>query len=277
MHSGRLPATERTRSGDTLARLDDPDMGDWSYQYDALGNLTRQSDAKNQHTCLYYDGLNRLKGKNYRSDLNCPADPGYPNYTTAYYYDEGGAAVFEIGRRTRMMDVSGSTSWDYDARGRMISETKAITGGRTNEVMYKPWGSDRYSYGAVTTYKFTGQREEVSLGLYYYGGRWYDAALGRFVQADTIVPGEVQGNDRYAYVFNNPLRHIDPSGHNPKCGPDGVWCNSDSTDDYHYFPMPGSYAPPIPWINPVEHMVVGQVGIGSKIWEMGKLIILELT
>jgi len=59
------------------------------------------------------------------------ADPGYPSYTTAYYYDEGGAAVYEIGQRTRMVDVSGSTTWDYDARGRMTQETKAITGSGT--------------------------------------------------------------------------------------------------------------------------------------------------
>ncbi len=53
--------------------------------------------------------------------------------------------------------------------------------------------------------------------MYYYGARWYDPALGRFVQADTIVPGGVQGLDRYAYVNNNPLKCNDPSGHCPIC------------------------------------------------------------
>ncbi len=89
----------------------DPDMGDWAYTYDATGNLTRQKDAKDQCIYLYYDGLNRLKGKNYQSIDPCPADPGYP-YTTSYYYDEGGAAAYEIGRRTRMVDVSGNTTWE---------------------------------------------------------------------------------------------------------------------------------------------------------------------
>ena len=48
-------------------------------------------------------------------------------------------------------------------------------------------------------------------GLMYYNARWYDPALGRFVQADTIVPqpGDVPGWDRYAYVENNPLRYSD--------------------------------------------------------------------
>ncbi len=52
-------------------------------------------------------------------------------------------------------------------------------------------------------------------GLMYYNARWYDPALGRFVQADTIVPqpGDVRGWDRYAYVRNNPTGRIDPTGH----------------------------------------------------------------
>jgi hypothetical protein len=49
----------------------------------------------------------------------------------------------------------------------------------------------------------------------YYGARYYDAALGRFVQADTIVPNPANPQDlnRYAYVRNNPLRYTDPSGY----------------------------------------------------------------
>ena len=49
----------------------------------------------------------------------------------------------------------------------------------------------------------------------YYNARWYDPALGRFAQADSIVPGGVQGLDRYSYVNNNPMRYTDPSGHDP--------------------------------------------------------------
>jgi hypothetical protein len=43
-----------------------------------------------------------------------------------------------------------------------------------------------------------------------------DPALGRFAQADSIIPLQTQGVqawDRYAYVNNNPLRYTDPSGH----------------------------------------------------------------
>lgn len=47
------------------------------------------------------------------------------------------------------------------------------------------------------------------------GSRWYDSELGRFTQPDTIIPqpGNPQLFNRYTYVLNNPLRHVDPTGH----------------------------------------------------------------
>lgn len=70
--------------------------------------------------------------------------------------------------------------------------------------------------GALPTdYTFTGQRRDASAGLMYYGARYYDATLGRFVSADTVVPnaGNPQSLNRYAYTLNNPVRYTDPTGH----------------------------------------------------------------
>jgi len=68
-----------------------------------------------------------------------------------------------------------------------------------------------------TQYRFTGQRfdEPLAGGLYDYIAQRYDSGLGRFTQADTIVPnpGDPQSLNRYAYTNNNPLRYTDPSGH----------------------------------------------------------------
>ena len=77
-----------------------------------------------------------------------------------------------------------------------------------------PWGTTRYTYGSSpTTFQYTGQRIETSLGLLFYNARFYDPSLARFIQADSIVPGGVQGLDRYAYSYNNPVKYTDPNGH----------------------------------------------------------------
>ena len=51
------------------------------------------------------------------------------------------------------------------------------------------------------------------------GAREYDPSLGRWLSADTIVPGPAnpQSLNRYSYVYNNPCKYIDPSGHVGVC------------------------------------------------------------
>ncbi|PJB34380.1 MAG: hypothetical protein CO108_28440 [Deltaproteobacteria bacterium CG_4_9_14_3_um_filter_63_12] len=76
---------------------------------------------------------------------------------------------------------------------------------------YYPFGGNRGgAFSTLTTRRFTGQYHESTLpggeGLSYYNARWYDAKLGRFISADTIVPSpqNPQTLNRYAYVVNNP-------------------------------------------------------------------------
>jgi RHS repeat-associated protein len=102
-------------------------------------------------------------------------------------------------------DHLGSTSVMVDSSGAVMSRQ-----------LYRAFGAPRYSSGTdLTDYGYTGQRADDSIGLMYYNARWYDPALGRFTQADTMLPGA--GNplawDRYAYVLNNPIKFSDPSGH----------------------------------------------------------------
>jgi len=56
-------------------------------------------------------------------------------------------------------------------------------GSRKSELRYKPYGKLRYWSGTTTTgYRFTGQWEEKAIELYYYGARYYDPSIGRFIQ-----------------------------------------------------------------------------------------------
>jgi RHS repeat-associated protein len=111
------------------------------------------------------------------------------------------------------------------------SVTTDANGAKTASALYKAFGETRYTLGNLgTDYKFTGQREEASLGIYFFNARWMDPSLGRFTSPDTIVPTGTQGTqawDRYAFVNNNPVRYNDPTGHQIDQGDGGCTTETD--------------------------------------------------
>jgi len=125
-----------------------------------------------------------------------------------YYYADSQRVAMRQGSSTLYFllgDHLGSTSI-----------TANSSGGKVAELRYHPWGGTRYTDGTTpTTRRFTGQIEDAAIGLYFYNARSYDPSLGRFIQADTMVPSPAnpQSLNRYSYVLNSPLRYTDPSGH----------------------------------------------------------------
>jgi RHS repeat-associated protein len=133
------------------------------------------------------------------------------------YFSFGGAVVAMkegVAKDARVLtylhgDHLGSVSLATNASGNVVSQQR-----------YKPYGEVRWSSGAgmPTDFTFTGQRAGPANyvgSLTDYVARSYSPALGRFVSADTIVPGagNPQTFNRYMYVLGNPLRFTDPTGH----------------------------------------------------------------
>jgi RHS repeat-associated protein len=107
------------------------------------------------------------------------------------------------------------------------------------ESRHYPYGEERWSWvdgggDFPTDYRFTGQRLDSYTNLYAMGARFYDAALGRWTSADTLVPDPAnpQSFNRYSWVLGNPLRYVDPTGHKEEgeCGFDGEACEGQSPD-----------------------------------------------
>jgi len=112
----------------------------------------------------------------------------------------------------------GSASVTANADGSWNSEIKYCEASPKQSAGDTAFGEVRASSGLTPTeYRYTGQMEAAELGLYYYVARWYDPALGHFVQADSIIPepANVANWNRYAYTNYNPLIYSDPSGHIP--------------------------------------------------------------
>ncbi|MBI2942524.1 MAG: hypothetical protein HYY04_19005 [Chloroflexi bacterium] len=202
------------------------------YGYDGNGNLVSGGGRT-----LSWDVENRL------SSLTVAGQ------TTTYGYDGDGALVKKVGPSGTTVYVgkvwekdlgTGEERKHYFAGGRRIAVRETQAGGSSQvfyllgdnlggtvglvnasdlsqqESRYYSYGESRTSTtGLPTDRLYAGYRLEGGPGLYQVGARWYDPALGRFIQPDTIVPDpqNPQALNRYAYALNNPLKYRDPSGH----------------------------------------------------------------
>lgn len=114
-----------------------------------------------------------------------------------------------------VLDHLGSIAVITDASGAVV------TGGRLS---YDAWGRRRNADGtdapscvatsAITTRGFTNQEQMDGICAVNLNARIYDPTVGKFLSADPVIGTQfdLQQLNRYAYVTNNPLSLVDPSG-----------------------------------------------------------------
>lgn len=64
---------------------------------------------------------------------------------------------------------------------------------------------------------FTVHEHLDEMGVIHMNGRIYDPLIGRFMSADPFIPNasNLQAHNRFAYVYNNPLKFTDADGFKP--------------------------------------------------------------
>jgi RHS repeat-associated protein len=203
------------------------------YEYDPNGNVTKNAEGVR----FVYNALNKV------AEVRNAANN---NLITRNFYDGGGARI-----KTETNNVF--TTYVYDSSGRQISEyvlngqsnpspavryltsdmlgSPRITTGAYGDIIarndYMPFGEEVSAgmgsrtigqhYGASdnTRQKFTGQIRDEEAKLDYFNARYYAFSLGRFTSPDSFGGklSNPQSLNLYAYVLNNPLKWIDPTGH----------------------------------------------------------------
>ncbi len=189
-------------SYDSLSRLTSATNGDTSLQftYDPLGRrLSKQVDDQLLEYYLYDDNqelgaYQRGQPKNLRV-LGLAAHKNSPTTIAIEIEEQAFAPLVDVQGNIRHLidlDTAGiAASYDFTAFGEDLQKSPHHPS--------NPW-------------RFASKRLDSELGLIYFGKRYYDPSLGRWLTTDPA--GFVDSLNLYQYVWNNPFRYLDPHGEN---------------------------------------------------------------
>jgi len=132
--------------------------------------------------------------------------------------------VFFNGKRVARRRESDSAVFyffsDHLGSSRVVTDS---AGTIVEESDFYPFGGERVIVDSLdNNYKFTGHERDGESGLDYMKARHFASSLARFPQPDSFAFSSLtnpQSLNLYAYVLNNPLRFIDPTGQYPTWGP----------------------------------------------------------
>ena len=166
--------------------------------------------------------------------------------------------------------------------------TYLVNSSQSSVAAYKcdPFGNLISSSGTLAdanVYRFSSKEQHLNSGMYYYGFRFYDPNLQRWINRDPI--GEDGGPNLYAFVENSPLDLVDPWGESDENRPP-VSCSGPGAVQYgppalgpqraRAFPSPERLQaflnPPLPpgTISGVVDLPIGGLGGGAS--RLGKLL-----
>jgi RHS repeat-associated protein len=199
--------------------------GSESFGYDSSQRLTDFSDGTNSASYAY-DYIGRRIERTVNGDTIIQYL--YHDQDVLAEYNAAGTRLasytYGPGMDQLLMMEQGGSTWFYhtDGLGSVIAITD-VAGNLVQRYGYDAWGnvilSDgpfvfSGSGGPVNSRTFTGREYDAESGLYHFRARAYDPRLGRFLQKDSdqgirMIP---QSLHPYAYVLNNPVNSLDPTG-----------------------------------------------------------------
>ena len=171
----------------------------WTNTYNADGLRTKRTNGSTTYNYIYNgSSLSQMTvGSNtLYFAYDASGTPMSVTYNgTNYYY-----ATNIQGDVTAILNTSGTAvvQYTYDAWGKILTTT----------------GSMASTLGAHNPLRYRGYVYDTETTLYYLQSRYYNPAMGRFINADNY-PSTGQGllgNNMFAYCNNNPIIHYDSTG-----------------------------------------------------------------
>ncbi|EJL07473.1 SpvB/TcaC N-terminal domain-containing protein [Pseudomonas chlororaphis] len=107
--------------------------------------------------------------------------------------------------RYQLQNNLGSAVMELDSSGKIITYEEYFPYGGTSFI-----AGDNATDVQLKRYRYAGKERDEVTGLYYYGARYYQPSIGRWLSADPSGPDD--GLNLYCYVGDNPINFSDPNG-----------------------------------------------------------------
>jgi RHS repeat-associated protein len=206
------------------------------FEYDDENELASVTVSNSYRSEFVYDGRMRRRK---RREFSWVSGSWVTNLEVRYVYDgllviqERDTNSLPLVTYTRGIDLSGSFQGAGGIGGllartdhRLMAHAYYHSDGsgnvtcliNTNQVpiakyLYDPFGNTLSQSGPLAeanVYRFSSKETHANSGMYYYGLRFYDPSLQRWLSRDPI--GEHGGIGVYGYVGNDPINFVDVWG-----------------------------------------------------------------
>jgi RHS repeat-associated protein len=228
--------------------------------YDDENRLVVVSDEVNHfyHTQFAYDGLGRLRER-FESSWSTVKTPHWVITNTISYVYDGWRVIQErdgsnnpLVSYTRGNDLSGSmegargiggllarssgySSGDFTSHGYyfsdgngnityMLDSSQSCAGAYRYDAFGNTISTTSGTLASANVYRFSSKEIHTSSGMYYYGYRFYDPNLQRWISRDPVGEGGFEiarggfasqlgdGPNLYSFVYNKPFDFVDSDG-----------------------------------------------------------------
>ena len=211
--------------------------GDWTYKWNAENHLIEAySFTENKKLNFIYDYLGRrvqedvteistdtlLSSERFLYDdwnliakysLQTSNFELQTSYTWGLDLSETLQGAGGVGGLLSAQEVSGAHQgiyhFNFDVNGN-VTEVLNNSGNLAAHYEYDPFGNLVYSsgsYAIANSYRFSTKYFDEGTELYYYGYRYYDPQIGRWLSRDPL--GVRAGPNLFCFIFNNPSNFWD--------------------------------------------------------------------
>ena len=198
-----------------------------TYTYDAGGSRASKTVNGTKSEFVYLDGK-LVYEKRGGDDIFYLYD-SYGSLSNIRWYKNGASSPTNIyvitnrqGDVLGLYDYAGTrkVSYEYDAWGNTVSVTD----------------TSEDCWSTLNPFRYRGYYFDTETGLYYLLSRYYDPAVGRFLNADGYLSTGVGilGFNMFTYCNNSPLLFADPNGTKRLCALDDYINKDDSSDESDY-------------------------------------------